>query len=404
MKSTSALRKEPGSTSPRVLFVDHSGAIGGGQLVLEKLATSLPFTVSVALLSPGPILDRLKARNVQVSLLINGQKLVSLGKETPLPSRLWALRHVPRILRTLSNEAMNADVVYANSKKALFYAALAAWRTKRMLIWHQHDEMHVPASLALRGRLSELMLVGLLNHRATRVISVSKAAAETSLAAGVRPDLPVVVYNGLSPERYSECVDRDAVRRDAGLPVGRPLIGCFGRLTIWKGQAILIKALRQIPDAHVALVGGTAFGESGYEAALRGEVKRQELAGRIHFLGHRDDIPQLMKSVDVVAHPSTEFDPCPLVVLEALHSGVPIVATAVGGVPELIQNGVNGLLVPAGDPDALARALTDLLCNPVLSGQLSEKGRERALNDFTLERLIAQIASVVRNTVDQARS
>ena len=126
-------------------------------------------------------------------------------------------------------------------------------------------------------------------------------------------------------------------------------------------------------------VGGELFGESGYRTALDEQVEKSGLTGRVHFLGHREDVPELMRTMDVIAHPSTEFDSCPLVVIEALHSDVPLVATAVGGVPELVDDDVTGLLVPPNDSSALAKALNRILNDPSLGARLSAAGRQKAL-------------------------
>ncbi|SMC22447.1 Glycosyltransferase involved in cell wall bisynthesis [Desulfacinum hydrothermale DSM 13146] len=312
------------------------------------------------------------------------------------------MRRLRGIVGKLTAEARRFDVVYVNSKKALLFGALAARRARRPLIWHQRDAMLTPRTLPMRARLSESLLVHLLNRYASRVISVSQASADTLIAAGGRPDLPIVIHNGLDPSRYAQPVDPAAVRRSAGLPLDVALIGCFGRLTRWKGQAVLIDALAHLPEAHVALVGGAFFGESDYEADLRSRVDRLGLTGRVHFLGHRDDVPALMRAVDVVAHPSTEFDPCPRVVLEALHSEAPLVATAVGGVPELVEDGVSGLLVPPNDAPALASALERVLRDRDLAARLAAAGRERALCHFTLDRVVREVERVIGETIGAA--
>lgn len=380
---------------PRLLFVNHTGEMGGAEFVLAELVERLNVKSKVVLLSNGSFAQRLKS-SVDVSIFDGDEDLLSLGRETSGFARLWALRYLPLIVRALSIEAKRVDVVYANSKKALLFAALAARKARRPLIWHQHDEMHVPRTLPLRARVSEEVLVRMLNRYASQVISVSQASADTLIAAGGRPGLPVVIHNGLDPARYAQAVDRAVVRREIGLPLNVPLVGCFGRLTEWKGQSVLVDALARLPQAHAVLVGGAFFGESGYEIALRAQIERLGLVQRVRFLGHRDDVPRLMRAVDVVAHPSTEFDPCPRVVLEALHSEAPLVATAVGGVPELMEDGVSGLLVPPNDVQALAEALDRVLADQALAHRLAATGRERALRNFTLERVVHEVGRVIR--------
>ena len=290
------------SNQLQVLFINHTGEMGGAEYCLEALLTRLPVDARVVLFSTGPLVDRLESHNISVEILSGTNGLLSLGKETSLSARLWAAHRLPPLVRQLTERARRADVIYVNSKKSLLFAALAARQTGRLLIWHQHDEMRPPRTLPLRARLSEGLLIHLLNRYAARVVSVSRAVADTLIAAGGRADLPVVIHNGLDPARYAQPVDRARLRRELGFPVEAPVVGCFGRLTDWKGQSVLIEALSRLPRAHAILVGGAIFGESGYEAALRAQVERLGLTQRVHFLGHREDVPALMQVVDIVVH------------------------------------------------------------------------------------------------------
>lgn len=383
-------------TGPKVLFLGHTGQMGGAEFSLEALLSRLPVGKRVVLLSPGPLLDRLRKTDISVDLLPSCEGLVSLGKETGLLQRLWSLRQLPGTVLRLAKLASASDLVYANSKKVLLYALLAARLARKPLIWHQRDKVILPSELALRARLSEKLLMALLNRYASRIVSVSGAAAASFVSAGGRPQLPVVIHNGLDSTLYTRNTDARALRRGVGLPVDQPLIGCFGRLTSWKGQAVLVEALSEVPEAHLVLVGGDVFDSGDFKDSLVSLVDRLGLRERVHFLGHRDDVPALMQAVDVVAHPSTEFDPCPRVVLEALHSGVPLVATDVGGTPELIESRVSGLLVPPSDPGALAEALRFLLTNPAEGQRLAAQGQRRALEMFTLDRVVTQVEEEIR--------
>jgi len=398
------MTKVPKGNPPRVLFLNHSGLMGGAEHSLIELLTWLNVDSRVVLLSNGPMVEKLRAIDVDVFVIKGSEGLISFGRETPLLKRLTAAMHLPRTVRRLAAQAKWADVVYVNSKKALLFGALAACQVRRPLVWHQRDAMHVPSILPLRARLSESLLLFLLNHYAARVISVSRATADTLVAAGGKDSLPVVVYNGLDPGPYASPVDPLAVRLKAGLPVNAPLVGCFGRLTEGKGQALLLEALTRLPRVHVALVGGAIMGESGYEAELRRRAEQLGVAARVHFLGHREDVPALMRAVDVVVHCSTEFETFGRVIVEAMLSERPVVATKIGGVPELMEDGVNGLLVPPKDPAALAAALDRVLTDDALAARLASAGRERALRDFTLDRVVREVTRVINELIANASS
>jgi len=387
---------------PRVLFLDHSGFMGGGQHSLLGLLARLNVESRVVLLSHGPLVEKLRAIDVEVFVIKVSDGLISLGQETSLLKRLGAAAHLPGIVHRLAAHAKWADVVYVNSKKALLFGTLAAHLVRRPLVWHQRDAMHIPTTLPLRARLSESLLLFLLNQYAARVISVSQASADTLVASGGKGSLPVVVYNGLDPDPYASSVDPLAVRLKAGLPVNVPLVGCFGRLTELKGQALLLEALTRLPTVHVALVGGAIMGESGYEAELRRRAEQLGMAARVHFLGHREDVPALMRAVDVVVHCSTEFESFGRVIIEAMLSERPVVATKIGGVPELIEDGVTGLLVPPKAPAALAAALDRVLTDGALAARLASAGRKRAQRDFTLDRVVREVTRVIDEVVAKA--
>lgn len=373
------------------LFVNHAGQLGGAEINLLELLSKLKVNKKVVLFESGPLLERLELQGIDVRVIDAGKDLFQLACDTPLLRRATGLRDIPRALSQLASIASDCDLIYVNTKKALLLALLTARLTRRPLVWNQQDEMRSPKGLSFREKLSERSLVTLLNRYGSKIFSVSKACAESFVSAGGRPELPVVLYTGLDPASFGSYGDRKAIRLRAGLPAEVPLIGCFGRITGWKGQRVLLDAMPRVPGAHVAFVGGPILAESGFLESLHSLTIRLGLSDRVHFLGFRDNVPELMSAVDVVAHPSVSFDPCPRVVLETLHSGIPLVATSVGGVPEMVESGVSGILVPPYDPLSLAGALRCLLEDRELAMRLASNGRRRALECFTLDRLTREV-------------
>lgn len=384
----------------RVLFIDHSGALGGAEHSLIDLVTKLPLNASVVLLSDGPLHQRLKSLEVDVHVFKAGAGLLGLGAQTSFMRRLLASTRLPRLVYQIAWVARKNHLIYVNTKKALLFGTIAAYLLRKPLIWHQRDQMLPPKTLPLRSRISETLLIAMLNRCAVRVIAVSQATADSFIAAGGRKKLPVVIHNGLDPAKYCDNgLTRNHIRNTVGLPINVPLIGCFGRLTPWKGQRVLIEALTHLPGVHVALIGGAIFNETDYELALHKKVQHLGLDKRVHFLGHRNDVPKLIRAMDVVAHPSTEFDPCPRVVLEVLHSSVPLVATNVGGVQEMVEPDVSGLLIPPGDAVKLASALQHLLENSSFAGRLATQGQIRAQKHFTVKRVIQKVQMQIEGAV-----
>ncbi len=166
----------------------------------------------------------------------------------------------------------------------------------------------------------------------------------------------------------------------------RPIVGIFSRLAPWKGQHVLLEALALLPDVQALLVGEALFqDEQHYAHQLRERAAQPDLAGRIHFLGFRDDVPVLMQLVDVVVHTSIAPEPFGRVIVEGMLARKPVIATQAGGALEIVRSGKTGLLVPPGNPSALAQAIRYVLDNPDQAHQLAQAAYEEARMRFSLE-------------------
>jgi glycosyltransferase involved in cell wall biosynthesis len=157
------------------------------------------------------------------------------------------------------------------------------------------------------------------------------------------------------------------------------------RLDPQKGLGDLLEAAARVPDASFVVAG------DGPDRERLGETARSlGLHDRVCFLGHRDDVPDLLRSCDVFVLPSL-YEGFPLSVLEAMAAGKPVIATAVGGTPEAVSDGETGFLVPPGDPSALAAAIRAVLSDPVLARRLGSAGRERACRTFSAAEMVRHV-------------
>jgi len=187
-----------------------------------------------------------------------------------------------------------------------------------------------------------------------------------------------VIYNGIDTVPY-----RDAVALDLGLPAGAVRFGFLANLTRRKGTVELARAWKAVstenPDAHLVVVGKGKH-EEEFRMMLEG-------SDRVHWLGFRRDIPSILKSLDVVVLPS-HLEGVPNIVLEAMASGVAVIATAVSGTPELVRDGIEARLIPARDHVALADAMKELAHDPELRQRFGTAGHARALQDFSISGMI----------------
>ena len=228
--------------------------------------------------------------------------------------------------------------------------------------------------------------------RHSRAVTVS-AATKSALAAGLRiqPQSIDVVRNGI-PFHAGE---RDRVRRELCIAADDLLIVAVGNLYPVKGHIVLLRALAELcrrrPGLswHLAIAGKVTLSGNVEEeaAAFREFAERHGFSERFHLLGYRQDVPDILAAADIYAMPSLS-EGLPLGLLEAMFAGKPIVASAVGGIPEVIENGREGLLTPAGDHGALATSLERLGGSPETRGRLGREAASRAAREFSLEVMV----------------
>ena len=211
-----------------------------------------------------------------------------------------------------------------------------------------------------------------------------------------------LVANGVRPAE--EAASKDETRRAVGLPsCGTPIAGVFSRLAPWKGQHVFLKALAHAPDVHGLVVGSALFGEDLYADGLQKEAEALGLSRRLTFLGQRSDVSRLIRAVDIVVHPSVAPEPFGLTLVEAMHAGTPVIATAAGASAEILESGKAGLLVPPGDADALATAMHDVLRDGTAAKQRIEVARERAAAVYGVLMMQRSISSAIAHAATGAR-
>lgn len=374
---------------PRVLFLDHTGSLGGAELFLLDIAKDNLGTSQVVLFADGPFRERLEESGVEVKVLPAPGAVSGISREGGMGKDLLAVPGVLDLGRRVAKLARNYEVIYANSQKALFVGALAGKIAGKPVIWHQHDLL--TADHFSRGH--RLLSVLFSNYLTSRVITCSQATAEALGEGGSRTKDIRVVYNGIDSSPFESITEAevDGLRKELGLE-GAPVVGVFSRLAPWKGQHVLLEALPQLPEAHALFVGDAIFGEQDYAMALRRRSKDLGVEDRVHFAGFRRDIPQLMRLSDVVAHTSVSPEPFGRVIVEGMLARSPVVATRAGGAVEIINEEVDGVLIPPGDAGALAQALKGLLEDPDRARSLAEAGYAAAVERFSLQTMLEGVA------------
>jgi glycosyltransferase involved in cell wall biosynthesis len=286
---------------------------------------------------------------------------------------------------------LQVDVIHVNSYVPGNYARLAAAAMRVPVIidhWHGFTRLNFKRRLICRllSAFTDLSLV------------VSPGVRDYLIGQGaVNPGRVRVVANGVDVGRFQQPRPRKEVRRELGLAPETKVVGLVARLDHWgKGHRELFGAMAQIQErrpVHALIVGGgRRQGEMAEVAAGLG------IGGAVHFLGNRRDIPDLLNAMDIFVLPS-HSEGVSLALLEAMAAGLPVIASAVGGLPEVIAAGVNGVLIPPRDPGALAAALARLLAEPDLARRLGDQARRDVEAHYSLDRLGREINEIYEELV-----
>jgi glycosyltransferase involved in cell wall biosynthesis len=360
----------------RIMEMIDKPSLGGGQTALLLLAENLDrsrFEVVISSAGDGPLAE--EARRNGITYVP-----VSLGKRL-------SLRPLKEIAGALREHKI--DILHTHGGIAGLYGRSAARRARTPAVVHTLHGIHY---LHYRNPLLRRLYV-LLERRYSRstdrLILVCQSDLRQARKHRLAPEAKMtVILNGTDVRMNVAADDIFRRRSELGWPPGRPVVGTVARLHRQKGVIDLLRAAPKIlsafPEARIAVVGGGPQGSS-----LRREAQRLNLEGRFLFLGERKDAASVMALFDIFVLPSL-WEGLPFVLVEAAALGKPIVATAVDGVPEILEDGKTGLLAPPGNPSALAGAVISLLGDKEGCRRLGEMARRLVPPRFPLRRMIEQ--------------
>jgi glycosyltransferase involved in cell wall biosynthesis len=365
-----------------VHFTD-SNEFSGAEQILLRILTGLDRRLWRPVLfhhgDPGlaPLLSAAREAGVEL------RTVPRVGKRADLPR----LPGFVRAIRAERPAAFHAHQTWPLSCKFGILAAALARVPAVIATVQLFPEVRMSRSRALQHRI--------LTACVDRFIAVSNEVREQLHLHFTIPDGKVrVVPNGIPISRYAAAAER---RRPA-LPPGtedRPLVLTAARLGRHKGHTYLIEAAKRLPRAAFLFVG-----EGPERAALEAQAREAGVGERVHFLGYRDDVPDLLAACDVFALPSL-YEGLPLSVMEAMAAGKPVVASAIGGTDEAVVHGETGLLVPTRDPDALAEAIGACLSDREMARRFGEAGSKRARREFSAESMVQQITGLYDELLDK---
>jgi glycosyltransferase involved in cell wall biosynthesis len=383
-------RAQPASERVRVVELVASGSNGGAQEHVASLISRLDRTaydVRVISLSDGSAVRRWRALGFPVTVVHEVSDSMAVERVAALLGE-WKTQ-------VLHGHMFRAEVV--GTRAALLLQQRGLPRPYVMNTVH---------SSRVRSQ-EDRDLLRALTPSMDRLVAVSRSIV-AKLAADGRDCVPVeLVYNGVDLQRYDQQEACCTLPEEYGFEPGSPMVGVVARLEPEKGHATLLDAwplvLEHVPEARLLVIGEGSRREALEQQARSLDLLGEECTGdacvgtrharpgaRVVFTGLRDDIPAVTAALDVAVLPSYR-EAQGLVILEAMALSRPVVASRVGGIPEMIEDGVTGLLVPPRDPQALAAAITRLLIDHPLADTIARAGHDVAHARFCVEAMVASI-------------
>ncbi len=333
--------------------------------------------VYVVLSEEGALAEAIRKEGVEVHIIRLGILRRKYFNPSGLFNRLQVIRNAHRELVTLVKEKQITHL-YSNTTAVL----VGAWVARDLRIfhtWHIHEIIAQPRWLAW-------ILGKMVGKYANRVIVVSQAVKEFWNQIIPHKDL-TVIYNGIDYSSYMNAAA--SLRKELAVPEERLLVGMIGRISHWKGQGYFLDMAKKITEIHpdvAFVIAGDAFpGSEQLVTEMQRKIIALGLEKQVYTLGFRTDVPEILASLDIFVLPSILPDPLPTVILEAMASGKPVVATAHGGACEMVVDHETGYLIPWDDASQAVEIIQPLIKQENLRKEMGRKGRERVLEHFSLE-------------------
>ncbi len=372
-----------------ILYISPTAVHGGAEEVLLRVmlyARALDYAPVLVAPRAGWLTERCAAHTIPVETLpVIPDTFATTSWRQQLRPWLPSALGIARLARK-----WRPAIVHSNTPRVSYHGGLGARLAGVRTVTHVHDIYGLPYASRPQARL----LAALADWTLAPSHAVERAVV--GYAPRLRSRIQTL-YNGWDAAEYDDVRPAD-LRALYGIPSDAIVIGAAAAMHPWKGQDVLIEAFRPVrerePRAHLVLVGGAQGGaaQSAFEAELHGRVAAYGLGGAVTFTGWREDALAFIRAFDIFVHAPTQPDPLPTVVLHAAALGRAIVASNTGGIPEIVPEGVGGLLVPAGDADALARAIGELLDDPTRRGALGERARAHFIERFSRRQMIEGLA------------
>lgn len=376
----------------KVLFVHHYAMVSGAEISLINILRNINESRFEPILCcpEGELVEQLRIADLRFYPCN-----IPLLKKTPNPLILghFLLKVVTitlRLLWIITKEQI--DTIYANSFTACLFCGPAAKLSRATLIWHMHD--------LIKHGLFNKLFVSLAGKCSNKVIATTNVMKTNLISCGVSSAKIEVVYNGIDTDEYDRTkINQTQFRDEIGIDANTPLTGIVGQLTPWKGHWDFLQAaciiIKTIPHTRFIIVGDTRLPNNNtYRHKLEVRVKTLGLERNVIFTGFRKDIKNIISSFDILINASSA-EPFGMTIIEAMALGVPVIATNAGGVSEIIDDGVNGILFDISDAEQLAQKWINALEKPDFLESIRRNASAIVAEKFLLSNQVNKIENVI---------
>ena len=358
----------------KILHLIGGGEIGGAEelvYTLIKLTDPEQYDVHLICLCEGPFADLVSAEGFPA---------------TTIPMRHKAdIKKIKDIRRYIREQQI--DLVHTHGVRANLIGRPAAKREGLPVVTTFHSVLRYDYDRAWKATLARLLTMQ-GNHYTDKFIAISHAIGGDLRQMRIDPERIQVIHSGLDTTKFKSRRDPDQLKEQLGLSPERLTYTMVARLHPVKGHRYFLTAARRLVDAGIP-AQFLLIGEGISRPEIEAQVKELGLESLVYMPGYYSEVEDIYRLSDVLCVPSL-MEGLGLVILEGMYFGVPIIASRVGGIPELIEDGKNGLLIPPADAEALYEAMYKMACHPELMQELAQEGRRR-VQQFTVETMARQV-------------
>lgn len=377
----------------RILYLHAGAEMYGADIVLLELLKNLEkskFKPYVVLPCDGPLVEKLKQNNIEVEVIsypilrrkyFNPIGIVRYIKDYFIYSnKLVKIAKVKKI-----------DIVHTNTA-AVLEGIFVKRRLNLKQVWHIHE-------IIVKPKFMNKLLSYFISKNSDEVITVSNAVKNHLIETGYFDSKPInVIYNGVDNRIFNFKNDIEYLKKEFNIPKQALVVGMIGRVNAWKGQDDFIDAIENIlinnENIYAMIVGGVFDGEEWRIAELKEKINSLSCSDRIIFSDYRSDIPNIQALYDIFVLPSTNPDPLPTVVLEAMASRTAIVGYRHGGICEMVEEGVNGLLAEVKNTKDLEEKIVQFIVDCDKRENAARKSEERQKKMFSLQKYVGNFEKI----------